>query len=342
MFVGGNLPRARWGVVLPLFLLSIPLTQLVFATPIAGAEFFTTDVNGVRRSTFYPGETVQLRAESAAPGVGPFDIQVNLAYPPEAGRGEVHVGYYPAQFIRAPVIIASYQLDTNAPAGKYDFKVRVSQGGALLQEGYVEFFVGGAPSGGVTPPPPPPPQTPTWMYIALAGGIIGVAVIAAALILRRPKAPAPPVSPAPQPPAGGVGVGGTMAMPGGGILGIPREGTIQLTGPGGETRILTAMFQVGDKIIPISSLPQAFGREDFVGIAPPDALNAISRRAKPQFTVSFDYVNKTFTIEDYNSTNGTLLNGENIKGKGPRPLKDGDIVSPAGLINLRFVSRPAA
>ena len=123
---------------------------------------------------------------------------------------------------------------------------------------------------------------------------------------------------------------------------MTRPGTIQITEPGGETRILAAMFKVGDKIIPISSLPQRFGREDFAGIAPPEVLNSISRREKPQFIINFDYINKTFTIEDFNSTNGTLLNNENIKGKGPRPLKDGDIVSPAGVLNMRFLSRPAA
>jgi hypothetical protein len=323
--------------VLLLFLLVLVYLPLS-AGPIAEANFFTTK-GGTRTSNFYPGDTVELRAE-AEKEVGPYSIQVFLVSPPETGRGEILVGEKTNIRIYAPVIIVTYTLDSNAPPGRYSFHVRVwtSQG---VQEGYVDFWVGSpTPSGGVTPPPPPTPTTPTWVYVALAGGIIGIAVLAAALILtRRPKPPAPMPT---APPAGGVGVGGTQAMPGGGMIGIPSAGTIQLTTPEGGTKVLTAMFQAGDKIVPISSLPQSFGREDFAGIASPEVLNAISRRAKPQFTISFDYVNRVFTIEDNNSTNGTLLNGENIKGKGPRPLKDGDIVSPAGVLNLKFVSRPAA
>jgi hypothetical protein len=330
--------RSRVVVLLLLATLILLCQPLLAQQYIAGATFFTTK-GGVRTNFFNPGDTVELRAEARSP-VGPYTIEVYLAYPPETGRGEVFVGRQSSVTIHPAIIVAAYSLDPNAPYGRYSFHVRVfNTWGSLVQEGYVDFSVGSpAPSGGVTTPPPP--TTPEWAYVALAGGIIGIAVLAAALILvRRPKPPAPMPT---APPPGGVGVGGTQAIPGGGMIGIPSAGTIQLTTPEGGTRVLTAMFQVGDKIVPISSLPQSFGREDFAGIAPPEVLNAISRRAKPQFTISFDYINRVFTIEDNNSTNGTLLNGENIKGKGPRPLKDGDIVSPAGVLNLKFVSRPAS
>jgi pSer/pThr/pTyr-binding forkhead associated (FHA) protein len=41
-------------------------------------------------------------------------------------------------------------------------------------------------------------------------------------------------------------------------------------------------------------------------------------------------------IEDSGSTNGTLLNGVEIRGKGPQELKDGDEISPGGVIRLVF------
>ncbi|WP_342786154.1 FHA domain-containing protein [Thermofilum sp.] len=41
-------------------------------------------------------------------------------------------------------------------------------------------------------------------------------------------------------------------------------------------------------------------------------------------------------MEDSSSTNGTLLNGRQIRGMGMQELKDGDVISPAGVINLVF------
>jgi hypothetical protein len=325
--------RSRVVVLLLLAMLILLCQPLLAQQYIAGATFFTTK-GGARTNFFNPGDTVELRAEAENP-VGPYTIDVYLTYPPETGRGEIFVRRQSSVTIHATMIVAAYSLDPNSPYGRYSFHVRVfNPWGSLVQEGYVDFQVSSPPP---PPQPQPQPQTQTWMYVALAGGIIGIAAVISALILmRRPKTSVIP------PPAGGLGVGGTQTMPGGEMIGIPSPGTIQITGPGGETKVLTAMFQVGDRIIPIGSLPQPFGREDFAGIAPPDVLNAISRRIKPQFTISFDWANKTFMIEDNNSTNGTLLNGENIKGKGPRPLKDGDIVSPAGVLNMRFTCRSAA
>jgi hypothetical protein len=134
--------------------------------------------------------------------------------------------------------------------------------------------------------------------------------------------------------------------PGEGTQVIPRgEGTIMIRGPGGETRVVTAMLQTPSKTIPVSTLPQRFGREDFVGIVSSDLLATISRRegpgAKAQFTIGYDYAQGTFVIWDDGSTNGTYLNGEDIRGRGRRPLKNGDIISPANAFNIKFISGPA-
>jgi hypothetical protein len=87
------------------------------------------------------------------------------------------------------------------------------------------------------------------------------------------------------------------------------------------------------KIIPVTNVRQVFGRKDFVGLLDPSLLAVISRE---HFTVFYDFRSGKFFIEDYSSTNGTLLNGDQIRGRGPVELKNGDIVSPAGVIDLVF------
>ncbi|MEZ0346219.1 MAG: FHA domain-containing protein, partial [Infirmifilum sp.] len=70
-------------------------------------------------------------------------------------------------------------------------------------------------------------------------------------------------------------------------------------------------------------------------IVPQGLLDAISQ-SKPQFIIRFR--GGRFYIEDPGSTNGTLLNGRQIRGMGLQELKDGDVISPAGIVNLTFRS----
>ncbi|MEM1576133.1 MAG: FHA domain-containing protein [Archaeoglobaceae archaeon] len=314
------------GKLLPcliLLLLIVGSAEISMAVPIAGMDFFTTDLDGNRRNVFSNGETVVLRAESLTTVTCTVDVY--LVFPPGSGRENLFLGSFPLT-VRAPLMVTWYQLPQDSPPGRYSFKVVVynQPKTILLQEGYVDFNVQSS-----APQSPPQPQTPYWSYYGLVAGILIVTGIAVIILKRKPK-------PAIQEP---LRFSHGSQVPESGQTILKEAGTTQLATSGGETRILTAMFEFGDKIIPISSLPQAFGREDFINIIPRDALNSISRRSKPQFVINYDYANRTFTIEDYNSTNGTLLNGENIKGKGPFPLKDGDIVSPAGVVNLKFVTK---
>ena len=137
----------------------------------------------------------------------------------------------------------------------------------------------------------------------------------------------------------GAPAGAPAGVPAGGGTRVVSPGTVTITWPSGETIALTAFLQVGQKVIPISSLPQTFGRSDFIGVAPEEVLRTISRR---HFTIDYDPVQRTFVIWDEGSTNGTYLNGVDIRGKGRQPLKDGDIISPANIINIRFSSVRAA
>ncbi len=62
-----------------------------------------------------------------------------------------------------------------------------------------------------------------------------------------------------------------------------------------------------------------------------DDLALISRK---HFAIGLNGEN--FSVEDQGSANGTLLNGADIKGKGPVEIQDGDIIEPAGVIKLKF------
>jgi pSer/pThr/pTyr-binding forkhead associated (FHA) protein len=85
--------------------------------------------------------------------------------------------------------------------------------------------------------------------------------------------------------------------------------------------------------IPMTALSQDFGRSEFESKVPKEVSNIISRR---QFQISFSTRDKKFYIEDLGSTNGTIVNGNDIRGKGKVPLNSGDVISPADVINLKF------
>jgi hypothetical protein len=88
--------------------------------------------------------------------------------------------------------------------------------------------------------------------------------------------------------------------------------------------------------IPVSEPYRVFGRETFEKYGlPKDVLDFITREDRGGHFKIYLRGMKWF-IEDSGSTNGTLLNGVEIRGKGPQELKDGDVISPGGVVNLVF------
>lgn len=105
---------------------------------------------------------------------------------------------------------------------------------------------------------------------------------------------------------------------------IPREEL--------ETVYLVAKLELPDgRVIPITGVRQTFGRKDFATYVTPEIANTISRN---HFTIYFR--SGEFYIEDAGSTNGTILNNKEIRGLGPQVIKNGDVISPAGMLPLRF------
>lgn len=80
-----------------------------------------------------------------------------------------------------------------------------------------------------------------------------------------------------------------------------------------------------------------FGREDFKDVVSGEKFRFISRS---HFKITRS--NEAFYIEDLESTNGTMLNEEEIKGLGRRKLKDGDEILIAKMLKIRYVREQAS
>jgi hypothetical protein len=85
--------------------------------------------------------------------------------------------------------------------------------------------------------------------------------------------------------------------------------------------------------ITLAGIDRTVGRADLARALDLDTLALISQS---QFQVT--YGDGHYSIEDPESTNGTLLNGIDIKSRGQFALSDGDVIEPAGAIHLRFAA----
>lgn len=84
-------------------------------------------------------------------------------------------------------------------------------------------------------------------------------------------------------------------------------------------------------VIEVSESSRTFGRQDFVNYLPESEYKFISRK---HFTITKE--GDRFYIQDENSANGTQLNGEEIKGRGKRELRNGDRIRVADTVELEF------
>lgn len=86
-----------------------------------------------------------------------------------------------------------------------------------------------------------------------------------------------------------------------------------------------SMLPVSDQLV--------LGREDFKGLTREEEVNLISRKQMRIFREG-----NVFFVEDGHaglpSSNGTKLNGEAIENKGKQPLRDGDKILVADVLDL--------
>lgn len=101
-----------------------------------------------------------------------------------------------------------------------------------------------------------------------------------------------------------------------------------------STRVAIAKLVLPDRSEIVLHTPTTWvGKNDLERAVPPNDLQFISRR---HFRIDFE--NGRYYIEDQGSTNGTKLNGAEIKGRGRFELKNGDVIEVANVAKLVFKS----
>ncbi len=75
------------------------------------------------------------------------------------------------------------------------------------------------------------------------------------------------------------------------------------------------------------------GRKDLSPYLPPDRCAYISRR---HFFIA--YIKGSFYIQDLGSTNGTYVNGIDIRGRGLVPIRSGDVISVPYVFQAKFIA----
>jgi len=116
---------------------------------------------------------------------------------------------------------------------------------------------------------------------------------------------------------------------------IPSEGTtptdtLPVTTPGLEPPPAKLAMPDGNEIL-LAGNVRSLGRHDFEKSMPPEHVPYISRQH-----INLWYEDGQYYVEDRSSTNGTKINGTDIKGTGRHQLSDGDAIELAGKLNLTF------
>jgi len=96
--------------------------------------------------------------------------------------------------------------------------------------------------------------------------------------------------------------------------------------------------QNGRIILKCNKSDRTYGREDFLNIIDSRLLPYITRRSEGgQFRIV--RIGKQFFIVDNYSTNPTMVNGVEIKGRGPILLNEGSIISVSNVFSFIFKTR---
>jgi len=108
------------------------------------------------------------------------------------------------------------------------------------------------------------------------------------------------------------------------------EDTELATTPVVEAAAARLSLPSGNDIL-LAGNARSFGRRDFEEYMPASQVSYISRQHINIWTDNGEYY-----IEDRSSTNGTRVNGMDIKGTGRHPLTDGDLIELAGKFSMSF------
>jgi hypothetical protein len=158
-----------------------------------------------------------------------------------------------------------------------------------------------------------------WGLMALLGLAAVAIVVLAVLLARRRARVAQPVEVATE--------AGRTTQPG---TATPYTNTLPATTPLLEAPPAKLVLPDGSEVL-LAGNARSFGRQDFQGCMLPENAGYISRQ---HFNIWYE--NGKYYIEDRSSTNGTKLNGKEIKGTGRHALADGDVIELAGKLSIAF------
>ncbi len=106
--------------------------------------------------------------------------------------------------------------------------------------------------------------------------------------------------------------------------------TLPATTPVEEVAAAKLAMPDGNEIL-LAGNARSFGRHDFEEFMLRDQVSYISRQH-----INIWHESGHYYIEDRSSTNGTKINGTNIKGTGRHALDDGDVIELAGKLSITF------
>ncbi len=110
----------------------------------------------------------------------------------------------------------------------------------------------------------------------------------------------------------------------------PSTDTLPATTPVLEAELAKLVMPDGSEIL-LAGNARSFGRHDFEKFVPQEHISYISRQ---HFNIWYE--GGHYYIEDRSSTNGTRLNGKDIKGTGRHALADGDAIELARKFSITF------
>ena len=160
-------------------------------------------------------------------------------------------------------------------------------------------------------------QPPYLLYGLIALLAVAAAVIVALLVRRQPAAPAAQsAGTRPAAAAGATSASTSLASP--------------ATTPVGGVPAAKLAMPDGSEML-LAGNTRSFGRKDFEKFLATDEVSYVSRQH-----VNIWVEGDKYYIEDRSSTNGTKVNGTEIKDTGSHVLEDGAVINLAGKLNITF------
>jgi len=160
-------------------------------------------------------------------------------------------------------------------------------------------------------------QPPYLLYGLIALLAVAAAVIVA-LLVRRPS-----TTPAAQP-------AGTRPAAAAEAASASTSVASPATSPVIEAMAAKLAMPDGSEVL-LAGNARSLGRKDFEKFLAPGEVSYLSRQH-----INIWFEEGKYYIEDRSSTNGTRVNGTDIKDSGRRVLEDGDAINLAGKLNITF------